>query len=160
MSNVIVTGASRGLGLAMAERIAAAGYRVLAVARSETEELKTVAAAVAPEQGGSIVFRSCDLSDTAGIAGFVAGLRQDFGPIYGLINNAGLGTPGVLSMMRDRDIESLVRLNTLSPLILTKYVLRSMMVERAGRIINMSSIVSATGFSGLSACQWKTGTMK
>jgi 3-oxoacyl-[acyl-carrier protein] reductase len=54
-------------------------------------------------------------------------------------------------MMRDEQIENLVRLNTVSPILLSKYVLRSMMVERAGRIINISSIVASTGYSGLSA---------
>jgi 3-oxoacyl-[acyl-carrier protein] reductase len=53
-------------------------------------------------------------------------------------------------MMRDEQIENLVRLNTVSPIILSKYVLRSMMIERAGRIINISSIVASTGYSGLS----------
>ena len=54
-------------------------------------------------------------------------------------------------MMHDEQIESLMRLNTLAPILLSKYVLRSMMVERAGRIVNISSIVAATGYSGLSA---------
>jgi len=53
--------------------------------------------------------------------------------------------------MRDERIETLVRLNTISPIILTKYVVRSMMSERAGRIVNISSIVSSSGYSGLSA---------
>ena len=53
-------------------------------------------------------------------------------------------------MMRDEQIENLVRLNTVAPIILSKYVLRSMMIERAGRIINISSIVASTGYSGLS----------
>ena len=53
--------------------------------------------------------------------------------------------------MRDEEIEALVRLNTLSPILLTKYVVRSMMSAREGRIVNISSIVAATGYSGLSA---------
>jgi 3-oxoacyl-[acyl-carrier protein] reductase len=53
-------------------------------------------------------------------------------------------------MMRDADIERLIRLNTLSPILITKYVLRSMMSERQGRIVNISSIVAATGYTGLS----------
>jgi 3-oxoacyl-[acyl-carrier protein] reductase len=56
----------------------------------------------------------------------------------------------VLATMRDADIESLIRINTLSPLVLTKYVVRSMMTGQGGRIVNISSIVSFTGFSGLS----------
>jgi 3-oxoacyl-[acyl-carrier protein] reductase len=148
--NVIVTGGSRGLGLAISTTLAAAGYRVIAVARSETEELRSAAAESAKAQCGEISFRGFDLTNTAGIAAFVGDLRKDFGPLYGLVNNAGLGTAGVLTMLRDEQIESLVRLNTVSPIILSKYVLRSMMIERAGRIINISSIVASTGYSGLS----------
>jgi 3-oxoacyl-[acyl-carrier protein] reductase len=77
-------------------------------------------------------------------------LRAEFGAIYGLVNNAGLGTAGMLGTMRDKDIESLVRLNTLSPITLTKYVVRSMMAQGEGRIVNIASIVASTGFSGLS----------
>lgn len=150
MLNVIVTGGSRGLGLAISTTLAAAGYRVIAVARSETEDLRSAAATSAKAQCGEIQFRGFDLTDIAGMATFVGGLRKEFGPLYGLVNNAGLGTAGVLTMMRDEQIENLVRLNTVSPIILSKYVLRSMMIERAGRIINISSIVASTGYSGLS----------
>src|ERR1700677_2059194 len=80
----------------------------------------------------------------------VKGLRADFGPLYGLVNNAGLGTSGLLSTMRDQDIQRLVQLNTISPMILSKYVVRSMMTQRDGRIINIASIVASTGYSGLS----------
>lgn len=143
------------MGLAIASTLGAAGYRVVCVARTETAELRSAAeaAATAVPAGsrGELHFRAFDLTDTAAIAPFVLGLRKQFGPIYGLINNAGIGTPGVLAMMRDADIERLVRLNSLSPMILTKYVLRSMMSERAGRVVNLTSIVAATGYSGLSA---------
>ena len=77
-------------------------------------------------------------------------LRADFGPLYGLINNAGLGTSGILSSMRDAEIERLIQLNTISPIVLSKYVVQSMMSQREGRIINIASIVASTGYSGLS----------
>jgi 3-oxoacyl-[acyl-carrier protein] reductase len=161
--NVIVTGGSRGLGLATAVTLAAAGYRVIAVARRGTDELAAasraaadgaaaggVAAGGAAQAGGAIEFRAFDLSDTAGMPAFVRRLRADFGAVYGLVNNAGLGTAGVLGVMRDQEIEKIIRLNTLSPILLTKYVLRSMLTARAGRIVNVASIVAATGYSGLS----------
>jgi 3-oxoacyl-[acyl-carrier protein] reductase len=154
MRNVIVTGATRGLGLAIASRLAAAGFVVIGVARSESEAFRTAAIGMDANElsaGGVLRFQAFDLADLEGLAGLVAGLRRDFGPIYGLVNNAGIGTSALLSMMPDQEIERLVRLNTLSPILLTKYVLRSMMVERAGRIVNISSVVSATGFKGLSA---------
>jgi 3-oxoacyl-[acyl-carrier protein] reductase len=149
MRNVIVSGGSRGLGLAMAGTLAAAGYRVMAVSRSVTEELEKArrAAAAGP---GAIEFRACDLSQLDEIAPLVRSLRADFGPIYGLVNNAGLGTGGVLGNMRDGDIRKLVHLNTLSPIMLSKYAVRSMMAQREGRIVNVSSIVASTGYSGLS----------
>ena len=148
MRNVVVTGGSRGLGLATCEVLAAGGYRVIAVARSASEPLKAASAAVGG--GGCIEFRAFDLAQTAEIPAFVRSLRKDFGPLYGLVNNAGLGTSGVLGVTLDRDIESLIRLNTLSPILLTKYVVRSMMSEKQGRIVNIASIVAATGYSGLS----------
>jgi 3-oxoacyl-[acyl-carrier protein] reductase len=67
-----------------------------------------------------------------------------------LVNNAGLGTDGVLGNMRDQDIERLIRLNSVSPIVFTKYVVRSMMTERRGRIVNITSVVASTGYSGLS----------
>jgi 3-oxoacyl-[acyl-carrier protein] reductase len=148
MKNVIVTGGSRGLGLAMCGALAAAGYRVIALARNGTDGLAAASRAAA-DGGGAIEFRSCDLSEVGGIAPLVKALRADFGPIYGLINNAGLGTSGILSNMRDGDIQRLIQLNTVSPIMLTKYVVRSMMTQREGRIINIASVVASTGYSGL-----------
>jgi len=147
---VIVTGASRGLGLAISQALAAAGYRVLAIARSPTAELEKLAKAAAQEGRGAVQFHAFDLLETSAMAPLVSRLRQEAGPLYGLVNNAGLGTAGVLAMMRDEQIEALIRLNTLSPIVLTRHVVRSMMSERAGRIVNISSIVAATGYQSLS----------
>jgi 3-oxoacyl-[acyl-carrier protein] reductase len=105
---------------------------------------------VAQEGRGDLHFRAFDLTDIDGIANLVKSLRGEFGAFYGLVNNAALGISGILSNMPDSAIEQLVRLNVLSPLTLTKYLVRSMMARRAGRIVNVSSIVSATGYSGLS----------
>ena len=150
MHNVIVTGGSRGLGLAMAGTLAAAGYRIIALARGNTDELAAASRAAADGGRGAIEFRACDLSDLGGIAPLVKALRADLGPIYGLVNNAGVGTSGLLSTMRDQDIQRLIQLNTVSPILLSKHVVRSMMAQREGRIINIASIVAATGYSGLS----------
>jgi len=134
----------------MARVLAAAGYRVIALARSATEELTAASRAAAEAGRGAIEFRACDLSDLQLIAPLVKSLRSDFGALYGLVNNAGLGTGGVLSAMRNQDIQRLIELNTVSPILLSKYVVRSMMAEREGRIVNIASIVASTGYSGLS----------
>jgi 3-oxoacyl-[acyl-carrier protein] reductase len=70
--------------------------------------------------------------------------------IYGLVNNAGISSEGLLATMRNVEIEALIRLNVLSPIVLTKYVVRHMMAEGAGRIVNISSIIASTGYNGLS----------
>jgi 3-oxoacyl-[acyl-carrier protein] reductase len=151
MLNVIVTGGSRGLGLAIACTLAASGYRVIAIARSESKELQRAIRDL--ESGGEarLSFLPSDLSDTGNIGAMVSGLRKRYGPVYGLVNNAGIGTSGVLAMMQDEQIEALTRLNIDAPIILSKYVVRSMMVERKGRIVNISSIAGSRGFSGRSA---------
>jgi len=136
--------------LAIATTLAACGYCVIAVARKESEEIRIAAACAERGKQGAIAFRAFDLGNTGALADFVDELRKEFGALYGLVNNAGLGTGGVLTLMRDERIEALIRLNTLAPVLLSKYVLRSMMVERAGRIVNVSSIVASTGYSGLS----------
>lgn len=151
MRNVIVTGGSRGLGLGIARALAAAGYGVVAVARGESPELASAVEA-ARAGPGSLAFRAFDLADTRAIPAFVRELRKELGSFYGLVNNAGLGTSGLLATMRDEQIERLVHLNTVAPVILTKYVIRSMLAdaERGGRIVNIASVVCLTGYSGLS----------
>ncbi len=150
MLKVLVTGGSRGLGLGIARRLAGAGYHVIAVARRESLELGQAITEAEKAATGAISFRAFDLSETEKIHALATQLRQEFGPLYGLVNNAGIGTAGVLATMPDAEIERLIRLNTLSPILLTKYVSRSMLADGAGRIINIVSIVASTGFNGLS----------
>jgi 3-oxoacyl-[acyl-carrier protein] reductase len=149
MQNVIISGGSRGLGLAMVRTLAAAGYRAIALARSSNEQLAAASRTAAAEGRGAIEFRACDLADLSQIAPLVRELRAAFGPLYGLVNNAGLGTSGILSSMRDQDIERLIQLNIVSPILMSKYAVRSMMTQRDGRIINIASVVAFTGYSGL-----------
>ena len=150
MRNVIITGASRGLGLGITRALKRAGYNVIAISRHESPELAALVHETPGDKAGTVHFRAFDLSDLGGIPKFVKSLRKDFGSFYGLVNNAGIGTGGLLATMRDAEIEHLVRLNTLSPVILTKYVVRLMMADGAGRIVNVASVVSFTGYTGLS----------
>jgi 3-oxoacyl-[acyl-carrier protein] reductase len=150
MHNVLVTGGSRGIGLAISRRIAKAGYKVIAVARRESDELNNAIREIEEGSAGGLHFRAFDLSEVDAIPAFVKGLRDEFGPLYGLVNNAGMGTEGLLANMHNTEIEALVRLNITSPIVLTKYVVRHMMADGAGRIVNMSSIIATTGYNGLS----------
>ena len=148
--NVIVTGGSRGLGLGIARKLAAAGYRVIAIARGESDQLTCAMREQKSGGQGSVVFKAFDLENLSAIHELVKELRKEFGSIHGMVNNAGLGTSGILATMHDSQIERLVRLNTLSPIMLTKYVVRAMMADGGGRIVNVASIVAFTGYSGIS----------
>jgi 3-oxoacyl-[acyl-carrier protein] reductase len=150
MPNIIVTGGSRGLGLGIARALTGAGYSVIAIARHETSELTSAIGEAGRSNSGSLHFIPFDLAKIDDIPKLVRMLRTDFGPIYGLVNNAALGSFGALAIMHNSQIESLIRLNTLSPIVLTKYVVRHMMADGGGRVVNVASIVGFTGYSALS----------
>ena len=151
MHNVIVTGGSRGIGLGIARRLAKAGYRVMSVARKESPELRQAMDEAASSGTGSIGFTACDLAETDGFAALVKQIRNDLGPIYALVNNAGMSVEGTLALISATQIEQVVKLNVVSPMLLTKSVVRSMMADNtSGRIVNLSSIIASTGYSGLS----------
>jgi 3-oxoacyl-[acyl-carrier protein] reductase len=149
VNNVIVTGGSRGLGLSIARCLSAAGYRVIAIARKATEPLTALLEESERVRAGSLRFVAFDLADLEAIPRLVRHLRSEFGPLYGLVNNAAASRDGALALMPDQEIEELVHLNTLSPMILTKYVVRSMMANGGGRVVNVASIIGFTGYSGL-----------
>lgn len=141
---VIVTGARKGLGLAIAKKLVLDGYRVLAVARAESLELNNLC------DGENAIFEKFDLANISEIQSWVKGLTSRHGRMYALVNNAAIGGDGVLATMHEDDISCSIKVNLHSPIILTKYVCRSMLLAGEGRIINISSIIASTGFSGLS----------
>jgi 3-oxoacyl-[acyl-carrier protein] reductase len=150
MRNVIVTGGSRGLGLGIASKLVENGYRVLAVARQRREEFNSLLRRAEEAHPGSLQFTPFDLANVGDLSNMVKKLRKDFGPIYGLVNNAAIESHGVLATMYNSEIERLIRINTLSPIVLTKYVVRYMMADGGGRVVNVASIIGFTGYSGLS----------
>ena len=147
MRNVLVSGGTRGVGLAIARKLVADGFCVFALGRKESDGL---AAAIAQAPVGALNFVPFDLANVDVIPDLVREMKAEHGPLYGLVNTAALGTDGLLSNMHNSDIEKLVKLNTVSPIVLTKYAVRSMMTTGEGRIVNISSIIGFTGYSGLS----------
>ena len=146
MSSVIVTGASRGIGLAIARRLAASGYTAIALARTQGPALTAAIEA----SDGRLAYVPADLSDIDAIPDLARDLRARFGPIWGLVNNAGVGVEGLLSNTHNSQIEAAIRLNVTAPIVMTKHLVRGMLTTGGGRIINMSSIIGSTGYSGLS----------
>jgi 3-oxoacyl-[acyl-carrier protein] reductase len=147
MKSIILTGATRGLGLAIATRLKSDGYNVIATGRKITEELTSLIECENME--GKVTFYEFDFTDLHNIRNFTKAIIKDHGRPYGLINNAALGHDGVLGTMHESQILELINVNLAAPILLTKYVSRSMLVERIGRIINISSIIGSTGFNGL-----------
>jgi 3-oxoacyl-[acyl-carrier protein] reductase len=149
MRNAIVTGGSRGLGLGIVRRLIESGFRAIVIARNETDKLAETRIEKELTHPGSLHFLPFDLAQVEGIPDLVKKIRKDFGPIYGLVNNAGMSADGVLALTPTHQIEQVVRLNTISPIVLTKYVVRFMMADGGGRIVNISSVTAFTGYSGL-----------
>ena len=143
---VIVTGASKGLGLAICQQAAGQGYGVIGIARQLSEPFKALQQAH-PER---VKFHAADLADLDKLSELCKQLIKQYGRPYGLINNAAAGHDGVLATMPNSAIDHLMRLNIQSPILLSKYLMRSMLLNRKGRIINISSIIAKTGFNGLS----------
>ncbi|HTY54783.1 MAG TPA: SDR family NAD(P)-dependent oxidoreductase [Candidatus Binataceae bacterium] len=150
MKNVVVTGGSRGLGLAISRKLASEGYGVIAISRRESDTFKEMAKQVEANGKGVFHFVAFDLEQNSAIPDLVKSCRKKFGQIYGLVNNAGIGTSGLLATMHNAQIQRLVQLNTIAPIVLSKYIVRSMMVDGGGRIVNVASITGFTGYKGLS----------
>ncbi|MBC7140957.1 MAG: SDR family oxidoreductase [Rhodobacteraceae bacterium] len=149
MKTVLVTGVSRGLGLAIARRLLADAtqYRVVGTARGYSDDYRALVEA----SDGRAEFVQGDLSDVGIIPDLVGDITGRHGTLWGLVNNAALGTDGVLATMHRTDIEKVLAVNLTAPLILTKYASRGMLSAREGRIVNISSIIASTGFNGLAA---------
>jgi 3-oxoacyl-[acyl-carrier protein] reductase len=143
---VLITGATRGLGLAICERLALAGYQVVGAARKNSPEFEDVAR----QHSGRVSFQALDLAQTAGHHEWMRRLEQQFGPLYGLVNNGAVAHDGVLATMHESQILELIQVNLAGTIILTKYALRSMLPLQRGRVIQISSIIATTGFNGLS----------
>ena len=146
MKTIVITGATRGLGLAVASQAIVEGYKVIAVGRSLSPDLENKI----KQNPDALFFEKFDLNEVENIHAFAKQVAKTYGRLWGLVNNAALGTDGVLATLHEKDIGNLIRVNVEAPILLTKYLLRPMLMNRAGRIINISSIIATTGFSGLS----------
>lgn len=141
-SRVVVTGASRGIGAALAEDFAAEGAHVVLIGR-DSEALADVARRV----GG--VPWVVDLADRAQVRGLVGHIETDVGPIDVLANNAGLGSAAEFVGLVEPVVEAVYRVNLLTPVELCRQVLPGMVERGRGHIVNVSSLAGFSAFPGL-----------
>lgn len=142
---IVVTGTTGALGAAIANRALQSGLRVVGVARRAAGE------DLPRGRDGQYSHVRWDLSQVESLKALVDLIVRDYGSPYALINNAAIGTDGLLPTMHNREIEEIIRTNLTAPIILSKYAVRPMLARRSGRIINISSIIARTGFKGLAA---------
>lgn len=143
---IVVTGASAGLGEAISERILTeSNYGVIGISRRAVNERLVEKY---PNRVFSLEF---DLTRVAEIPKLVAEIVKNY-RVFGLINNAALGANSILATQHESEIQALINCNLGAPILLAKYLSRSMIRNRAGgRIINVASVVGHTGYNGLAA---------
>ena len=140
----LVTGASRGIGAAIADELAAQGATVIGTATSEAGA-KAIADRLAANGGHG---RVLDVSNGESVDSLIDGIAKDIGPVSILVNNAGITRDNLLMRMKDEDWQAILDTNLTSVYRTSKAVMRAMMKARKGRIINIASVVGVTGNAG------------
>ena len=143
----IVTGASRGLGYAIAERLARSGAKVHLVARG-LEGVQGAAQRIASETGAQTFAYACDVGDGASVIATVEAILKATPTVEILVNNAGITKDGLLMRMKDEDFDEVIRINLRSVFLLTRALLRPLIKQKYGRIVNITSIVGVHGQAG------------
>ena len=144
----LITGASRGIGLACAKTLAAAGHKVILAARN-VEKLQEAADEIRASGGEAIVL-AIDLASTDSIQAAIKQAIAEAGPIHILVNNAGVTKDGLSMRMKVDDFNSVIQTNLVGAFVCAQGVMSGMMKERWGRIINIASVVGEMGNAGQS----------
>ncbi len=142
----IVTGASRGIGRSIAERLAADGRLVVLVSRSP-DALDEVRHAI-EQAGGSAEVRPCDIGDAKALGGMIETVASTHGRLDILVNNAGITRDGLILRMSDADFDDVINVNLRSAFVACRAAARPMMRGRFGRIVNIGSVTGLVGNAG------------
>ena len=141
---VLVTGASRGIGAAIADELAAQGATVIGTATSESGA-KAIGERLAAQGGHG---RELDVTDAAAVEALIDSIGKEFGAVSILVNNAGITRDNLLMRMKEEDWQAILDTNLSSVYRTSKAVMRGMMKARKGRIINIASVIGVTGNAG------------
>ncbi|WP_405063709.1 SDR family NAD(P)-dependent oxidoreductase [Kribbella sp. NBC_01505] len=155
-SVVLVSGGSRGLGLAIVTDLLTAGIKVAAFARTVTPELTELTS----KYPDHLYAGSVDINDTPVVQAFVKTVESTLGPVDGLVNNAAIGQDSLHVHTSAERLEDIIQTNLTAPLVLTRFVLRRMLAKGLkGRIVNVTSICAQRGYPGLVAYSATKGGM-
>ena len=143
---ILITGANRGIGHNILKKIATYGYTVIGTSRSK-DGADMITEALKDSNGKGIVM---DVTNQESINSSVSKIKEDYGIIYGLVNNAGITNDNLLMRMSDEQWNTVIETNLTSLYRVTKSVIKDMMKERTGRIVNIGSIVGMMGNAGQS----------
>ncbi len=144
----VVTGASRGIGEAIAHALAGQGRHVVCVARN-AEKLEAVAAAI-KDAGGSASVMTCDMSDAGAITELIESVAKEHGRLDILVNNAGITRDNLLLRMSDEEFDEVIQTNLRGVFVACRAALRPMMRGKWGRVINLGSVSGIVGNAGQS----------
>ena len=145
--NVLVTGASRGIGKRIAEAFALSGANVVLNASRESDYFSETMKEF-EERGFSVMACACDVSDQEAVMNMQKDIKEKFGSIHVLVNNAGIARDMLLMRMSEEQWDSVIDINLKGAFNCTKAFIRPMMKQGFGRIINISSVVGLTGNPG------------
>ena len=140
----LVTGASRGIGAAIADELAALGATVIGTATSDAGA-QAIGERLAPSGGHG---RMLNVTDGASVEALIDAIAKEFGAVSILVNNAGITRDNLLMRMKDEDWQAVLDTNLTSVFRSSKAVMRGMMKARKGRIINIASVIGVTGNAG------------
>jgi 3-oxoacyl-[acyl-carrier protein] reductase len=143
---ILITGANRGIGHNILKKISNNGYTVIGTSRSESG-LENISNTLENTNGEGMIM---DVTNQESIDQAVSNIKEKYGVIYGLVNNAGITQDNLLMRMTDKEWSSVIDTNLTSLYRVTKSVVKDMMKARVGRIINIGSIVGLMGNAGQS----------
>lgn len=147
----MVTGGSRGLGAAMIEGLLADGYRVSTCSRKRTPNIERLQSD--PQLGARFFWAPCEVGEAAEVDRFVRDAMSWSGEhgLWGVVNNAGIAQAGILASFPNAESERVIKVNLLGALQVARATSEHLIKGRAGRIINISSIIGSRGYNGLAA---------
>jgi len=147
MKCVVVTGDSRGLGNVICNKLLESGYKVVGISRKKSEQVEELE----NKYRDRYKHINFDLSATEGIKELYLTKLKPEGPIYGLVNNAAVAYDEITTNAQLEPLERMFRINVYSAIMLTKYVIRDMLLnETKGSIVHIGSVCAHTGYKGLS----------